>query len=195
MTPARETGNSPCHMSHSYHMHSTFISKSNSNTSSLFLSCVPHPPTPSNNAASSSGTDQLNDSGLRRALNTNTSSFPLALMRSQLLSPARVRTRTGANVNQSPKALQKGVSIVSERILYEITIWRSATASPGVVRCSSVRSNGANNSGKYTCPTSHTKLGGGKRPLTHQIAANYTRDRRETKISLQCLCVRSAAPC
>jgi hypothetical protein len=175
---------------------STPISKKSSNASSLFLSSVPHAPTPSNNAASSSGTDQANDSGLRRAVNTNTSPSPAAPRRSHLpLPPERVRTRTGANVNQSPNADQNAISFVSERILYEMTIRGSVARAVVAVRWSSVRSNGASSSRKYTYRASSRLQTVTRGALwTHQIAANDTRDRRRIELSLQRLCVCGVAP-
>ena len=135
---------------------STFINNNTSNPSSPFLSCVPRAPTPSNNPPSSSGTIQENDSALRRATNKNTSPSPPpppASKRSHLQSfSERPRARTGANVNQSPNADQNGVSLDSDRILYERTTCGDATCKValGAVRCSNERSSGANNSGKYT---------------------------------------------
>jgi hypothetical protein len=73
-----------------------------------------------------------------------------------LLSFERARTRTGVNVNQSPNADQKGVSLDNERIVYErITCGETAgKVGTGAVRCSNVRSSGTASSGKYTCCTS-----------------------------------------
>jgi hypothetical protein len=156
------------------HIHSpTLISNNISNPSSPFLSSVPRPPTPSNNATSSSGTIQENDSDLRRATNKNTSPSPPLSKRSHLLllSSECARTSTGVNVNQSPNADQKGASLDNERTLYErITCGETSTGEvwigTGAVRCSNVRSSGPISSGKYTYCTvrhsscSHTLCGG-----------------------------------
>jgi len=149
------------HLIHSCYQHSsTLISNNISNPSSPFLSSVPHAPTPSNNATSSSGTIQEKDSDLRRATNKNTSPSPQLSKRSHLLllPSERARTSTGVNVNQSPNADQKGVSLDNERILYEritcgetgVEVWIGT----GVVRCNNVRSSGPISSGKYTYCTS-----------------------------------------
>ena len=104
------------------YFYSSPMSKNSSNASSPFLSDVPHAPTPSNNATSSSGTVQKNDSGLRRATNTNTSPSPPAPRRSHLLSSkCALRTSTGTIVNHSPNADQKVASLDNKRILYEMT--------------------------------------------------------------------------
>ena len=144
---------------------STLISNNISNPSSPFLSSVPRAPTPSNNATSSSGTIQENDSDLRRATNKNTSPSPPLSKRSQLLllSSERARTSTGVNVNHSPNADQKGASLDNERILYErITCGETGGGKvwigTGAVRCSNVRSSGPISSGKYTYHTSFFML-------------------------------------
>jgi hypothetical protein len=184
---------------------STLNSNNTSNSSSPFLSSVPRAPTPSNNATSSSGTVHENDSNLRWATNKNISPSPPLSKRSHLplSSFERARTSTGVNVNQSPNADQKGVSLDNERILYVRTTCGETTGKVGIgaVRCSNVRSSGGVSSGKYTylyvnlhlaysIPRRQTEV----QLSTYQITANDMRDRYETELVSQCLCLCCTTP-